>query len=135
VQAVQAVQAGEDSRRHLNILVSVAGAFGFVGVALGAFGAHGLRGRLGPGGLEIWKTAVLYHLVHAVVLLALALAGERLRAARFVAVMFVIGVVIFSGSLYALALTGQGWLGAVTPFGGAAFLTGWLTLAVTGARR
>jgi uncharacterized membrane protein YgdD (TMEM256/DUF423 family) len=104
---------------------------------VGAFGAHGLRARLGGGGLEIWKTAALYHLVHAAALLAIALAGERVRGARAVSALFAAGIVIFSGSLYLLALTGRSWLGAVTPFGGAALLAGWLSLAVTawGARR
>jgi uncharacterized membrane protein YgdD (TMEM256/DUF423 family) len=116
-------------------MTAIAAAFGFVAVALGAFGAHGLRARLGPDGIEIWKTAALYHLVHAVALLAVALAAERLAAGRFVSWMFVAGMVIFSGSLYLLALTGQSWLGGVTPFGGAAFLTGWLALAITETRR
>jgi uncharacterized membrane protein YgdD (TMEM256/DUF423 family) len=113
---------------------SLAAGFGFVAVALGAFGAHGLRARLGPAGIELWKTAALYHLVHAVALLAVALAADRLRAARAVCWMFAIGMVIFSGSLYLLALTGRAWLGAVTPLGGAALLAGWLTLALTGPR-
>ena len=113
---------------------SLSAGFGFVAVALGAFGAHGLRARLGPGGIELWKTAALYHLVHAVALLALALAADRLRAGRAVCWMFSVGIVIFSGSLYLLALTGRSWLGAVTPIGGAAFLAGWLTLALTGPR-
>jgi uncharacterized membrane protein YgdD (TMEM256/DUF423 family) len=114
---------------------STAAGFGFLAVALGAFGAHGLRGQLGPGGLELWRTAALYHLVHAAALLAIALAADRLRAGRAVSWMFAVGMVLFSGSLYLLALTGRTWLGAVTPLGGAAFLAGWLTLAVTGARR
>jgi uncharacterized membrane protein YgdD (TMEM256/DUF423 family) len=113
---------------------SVGAGFGFVAVALGAFGAHGLRGRLGVGGIELWKTAALYHLVHATALLAIALAADRLKAARAVCWMFAAGMVIFSGSLYLLALTGRSWLGAVTPLGGAAFLAGWLTLALTGPR-
>jgi uncharacterized membrane protein YgdD (TMEM256/DUF423 family) len=114
---------------------SVAAGFGFLAVALGAFGAHGLRARLGMGGIELWKTAALYHLVHAAALLAVALAADRLRAGRAVCWMFAIGMVIFSGSLYLLALTGRSWLGAVTPFGGAAFMAGWLTLALTAGRR
>jgi uncharacterized membrane protein YgdD (TMEM256/DUF423 family) len=113
----------------------VAAGFGFLAVALGAFGAHWLRARLGLGGVEIWKTAVLYHLVHAVALLAITFNIERLRAGRFVCWMFAAGMVIFSGSLYLLALTGRSVLGAITPFGGAAFLTGWLTLTLTTGRR
>jgi uncharacterized membrane protein YgdD (TMEM256/DUF423 family) len=114
---------------------SAGAGFGFLAVALGAFGAHGLRERLAGGGIEIWKTAALYHLVHAVALLAVALAADRLRAGRAVCWMFAAGMVIFSGSLYLLALTGRSWLGAVTPLGGAAFMAGWLTLAVTSGRR
>src|ERR1043165_7680760 len=99
----------------------IAAAFGFLAVALGAFGAHWLRPRLGVGGLEIWKTAVLYHLVHAVALFAVALAGPRIRKGRVVCVLWSIGIVLFAGSLYALALTGVHLFGAITPFGGALF--------------
>lgn len=113
-------------------LVSLAGLLGFVGVALGAFGAHGLRDRLVGPALELWRTAVLYHLVHAAALLAVALAGERLRGAGVAGALFAAGVVIFSGTLYALALGGPRWLGAVTPLGGAAFLGGWVSLVVAG---
>ncbi len=107
----------------------------FVGVALGAFGAHGLRARLGDTGLEIWRTATLYHLVHAVALLAVGLAFDRLRTPRPVAALFAVGIVIFSGTLYLLALGGPRWLGAITPVGGASFMAAWLTLALTGVRR
>jgi len=100
----------------------------FVAVALGAFGAHGLRARFLGGGGEIWKTAALYHLVHAVALLAVSLASLRARAA--ICWLFVAGIVLFSGSLYLLALTGYSWLGPITPLGGAAFLSGWVVLAV-----
>jgi uncharacterized membrane protein YgdD (TMEM256/DUF423 family) len=112
----------------------VAALFGFLAVALGAFGAHWLRPRLGPGGLEIWKTAALYHLVHAVALFAVALAGRRISAGRVVCWVWSIGIVLFAGSLYTLAVTGIGAFGAITPFGGALFLTGWLTLAVCGVK-
>jgi uncharacterized membrane protein YgdD (TMEM256/DUF423 family) len=115
--------------------VQAAGAFGFLGVALGAFGAHALRARLGVDGVEIWRTAVLYHLIHAAALLGVALAADRLRAAIAVAWMFMLGILFFSGSLYMLALTGWRWLGPITPLGGAAFLAGWLTLTLTGVRR
>lgn len=112
------------------IFARVAAFLGFLAVALGAFGAHGLRSRLGTGGVEIWRTAALYHLVHAVALLAVALAADRLRGALATCWLFVVGTVFFSGSLYALALTGVTWLGAITPLGGAAFMAGWLTLAL-----
>jgi uncharacterized membrane protein YgdD (TMEM256/DUF423 family) len=111
-------------------MIRLAGALGFLGVALGAFGAHGLRDRLPPGMLEVYKTGVLYHLVHAVALLAVALGAERLARPRAVAALWAAGVVIFSGSLYALAVTGVGALGAITPVGGLLLMAGWVTLAI-----
>jgi uncharacterized membrane protein YgdD (TMEM256/DUF423 family) len=108
----------------------VAGALGFLGVALGAFGAHGLRARVPSELLEIWKTGVLYHLLHALAMLAVVAAGERIARPRLVCGMFAAGIVVFSGSLYLLVLTGARWWGAVTPLGGAAFLAGWAVLAV-----
>lgn len=104
---------------------------GGLGVALGAFGAHGLEGRVDPGLLEVWVTASKYHLVHAVALLVLGCVGGRIgtRGRGVAGVGFVVGIVVFSGSLYLMTLTGQRWLGAVTPLGGVAFLIGWFTLA------
>jgi uncharacterized membrane protein YgdD (TMEM256/DUF423 family) len=102
--------------------------FGFTGVALGAFGAHALRARVSPELLEVYRTGVLYHLLHAVALLAVAALADRLRAPRATAALFAGGIVIFSGSLYLLALTGTRMWGAVTPLGGLAFLAGWLTI-------
>jgi uncharacterized membrane protein YgdD (TMEM256/DUF423 family) len=100
---------------------------GFCAVALGAFGAHGLKATLEINGtLANWQTAALYHLVHAVVLLALALRGT---VARLTFALFGSGIVIFSGSLYALAITNLKWLGAITPLGGLCLLGGWLALA------
>ena len=109
-------------------VLALAGALGFTGVALGAFGAHALKARLSPELLEVYKTGVFYHLVHAVVLLAVNALWGRLRAPRLTAGLFVAGVIIFSGSLYTLAISGVRVWGAVTPFGGLAFLAGWLTL-------
>jgi uncharacterized membrane protein YgdD (TMEM256/DUF423 family) len=111
-------------------VIRLAAIYGFLGVALGAFGAHGLRERLAPGMLEVYKTGVLYHLLHAVALLAVALGAERLARPRAVATLFALGVAIFSGSLYALALTGVGTLGAITPIGGLLLMAGWVTLAI-----
>ena len=105
--------------------VGVAGALGFSAVAMGAFGAHGLRERLGPGMLEIYRTGALYHLVHAVAALAVALAADRLRRAGLIVALFATGVVVFSGSLYVLAVTGIAQLGAVTPIGGLCLLAAW----------
>jgi uncharacterized membrane protein YgdD (TMEM256/DUF423 family) len=100
---------------------------GFLAVALGAFGAHGLKTALAQNGtLPVWQTAALYHLVHAAVLLALAL---REPVARLPFTLFATGIVIFSGSLYVLALTNLKWLGAITPLGGICLLGGWLALA------
>lgn len=114
----------------------VAGALGFLGVALGAFGAHLLKSRVSPEMLAIWQTAVLYHLIHAVALLALALYGRSTGAdIRFGSSAFAGGIVIFSGSLYALTISGVTLLGAVTPLGGLAFLAGWAWVAFRLAAR
>lgn len=104
---------------------------GFTGVALGAFAAHGLRGRLAEDMLEVFQTGVRYQLCHALALLFLGLALARWPRAEFSAAgwLFVFGTVVFSGSLYALSLSGARWLGAVTPIGGLAFLLGWLAVA------
>jgi uncharacterized membrane protein YgdD (TMEM256/DUF423 family) len=107
------------------------------GVALGAFAAHALRGRLAPESLAAFETGVRYQLVHALALVATALASDALpeRWLRRAAWAFGIGIVAFSGSLYALALTGQRALGMVTPVGGLAFLAGWTALVFASARR
>ena len=104
-----------------------AGLLGFLGVALGAFGAHGLKATLeARGAAGTWQTAVLYHLVHAVALLALAAWGKAHAAASAAAGWsWLTGIVLFSGSLYWLALGGPKFLGPVTPLGGVAFLIGW----------
>lgn len=109
--------------------MALAGALGFSAVALGAFGAHGLRDRLGPGMLDIYRTGALYHLVHAAVALAVALGAERLRRPRLVLGLLTAGVVVFSGSLYALAVSGMMRLGAITPIGGLLLLVAWGLLA------
>jgi uncharacterized membrane protein YgdD (TMEM256/DUF423 family) len=101
-------------------------------VAAGAFGAHALRARLDPGALAVFETAARYQMFHALGLLAVAWAvtrwpGPWLPRAGW---LFVAGTLLFSGSLYALALSGVRWLGAITPLGGAAFLAGWLCLAL-----
>jgi len=111
-------------------VIRLAGTLGFLGVALGAFGAHGLRDRLAPGMLDVYKTGVLYHLLHAVALLAVALGAERVARPRAVAALWAAGIVVFSGSLYALALTSVTTLGAVAPIGGLLLMAGWVTLAI-----
>ena len=100
----------------------IAAVVGFLGVALGAFGAHALKDRLSPEGVEWWKTATLYHLVHAAAMLASGRDDGRASKATW---CFAVGVALFSGSLYAMALTDVRALGAVTPVGGVALLAGW----------
>jgi len=105
---------------------------GVAGVGLGAFGAHGLRGRLSPEMLAVFETGVRYHVYHAVALVATAalmgrLDGRLINAAGW---LFTAGIVLFSGSLYVVALTGVSVFGAITPIGGLAFLAGWACLAI-----
>jgi len=104
---------------------ALAAVAGFLGVALGAFGAHALRDRMTPEQDAWWQTAVLYHLVHAAALLGSGRPDGRAGASS---VCFAAGIAVFSGTLYALALGGPRGLGAVTPLGGVAFLAGWLLL-------
>jgi uncharacterized membrane protein YgdD (TMEM256/DUF423 family) len=105
---------------------------GFVGVGLGAFGAHALKGRLSPDMLAVFETGVRYQMYHALALLATAALMSRSegRAVLVAGWSFTAGILLFSGSLYALALTGVTILGAVTPIGGLAFLIGWAALTV-----
>lgn len=116
--------------------IRIAAALGFLGVALGAFGAHALKARLTPDLLAVWQTGVLYHLIHALALLALALYARSTAASASPASItapataLVLGIALFSGSLYALALTGIRPLGAVTPFGGLSFLFAWGWIAI-----
>ncbi len=106
----------------------LAAGLGLLGVVLGAFGAHGLKAQLAAFGTEpFWETAVIYHLVHAVALLAVAE-----RASVLVTWLWVGGVAVFSGSLYVLAVTDLRWLGAITPIGGVALIAGWALLLVRG---
>jgi uncharacterized membrane protein YgdD (TMEM256/DUF423 family) len=110
----------------------VAGATGFLGIALGAFGAHALKGLLEVHhAREIWNTAVLYHLVHAPVLLWLARCQVVLQIPFS---FFALGILLFSGSLYLLAITGITWLGAITPIGGLLLMAGWAFIAWSGFR-
>ncbi len=106
--------------------------FAFLAVAAGAFGAHALRARLSPEMLGVWETAARYQMYHALGLLGVAFAIDRWPGAGAVAAGwgFVIGIVIFSGSLYLLSMSGVRWLGAITPLGGLAFLGGWAFLTV-----
>jgi uncharacterized membrane protein YgdD (TMEM256/DUF423 family) len=105
-------------------------------VAAGAFAAHGLRARITPEMLAIFETGARYQMYHALALLAVAWASARwpASAAPLAGWLFVSGIVVFSGSLYVLSITGLRWLGAITPLGGLAFLAGWAVLGWTVAR-
>ncbi len=114
----------------MKLLTGLAGAAGFVTVALGAFGAHGLEGKLTPEAQDWWQTATFYGLTHAV---AAFTASER-EGSNGAAIAFLVGALIFSGSLYAMALGGPRSLGMITPIGGVSFLAGWAMIAVSGFR-
>ena len=109
---------------------------GFLAVALGAFGAHGLKSVLAPDLMQVWQTAVLYHLVHSVALLAVAIWQLHSPSVWLVraALMILTGTLLFSGSLYLLAVTGVRILGMITPLGGVSWLVGWLMLMVAGLK-
>lgn len=116
---------------HKNFLL-IAAIFGFLGVAFGAFGAHGLRERLSPEMMAVFEIGVRYQMYHVFALLAVAAAIAHFGRARLLLISgwsFIAGVLIFSGSLYALALTGTGMFGAITPIGGVGLLLGWACLA------
>jgi uncharacterized membrane protein YgdD (TMEM256/DUF423 family) len=106
---------------------------GFIAVALGAFAAHGLKQRLSPDLLAVFQTGVQYHFYHTLALLTVAilmLHWPQSHSLRWSALLFCLGILIFSGSLYVLSITGIRWLGAITPLGGMAFLAGWIALAL-----
>ncbi|HUG59214.1 MAG TPA: DUF423 domain-containing protein [Candidimonas sp.] len=107
-----------------------------VGVGAGAFGAHGLRRIISPDLLSVWQTAVLYQLIHGLGMLAIAALGAKFGSSLLsnAGLMMFAGIVIFSGSLYVLALTGTKWLGAITPIGGLAFIVAWAMVALAAYR-
>ena len=108
------------------------GIFGFLGVALGAFGAHGLKAHLTPEMIDIFKTGVLYQLIHAVVILAIGLAGiNKFYKSAFI---FSTGIILFSFSLYIYSITSIAFFALITPIGGLAFLIGWLILIIAGLK-
>ena len=110
--------------------------FGFTGVALGAFAAHGLKNRLTPEYLTIFHTGVTYQLVHTLALFGVALLATQIqgRLVTWAGVSFTVGIVLFAGSLYLLTMTGISKLGIITPFGGLAFLIGWVCLGLAAWR-
>ncbi|MEM6729982.1 MAG: DUF423 domain-containing protein [Myxococcota bacterium] len=118
------------------VFLILAGVFGAAGVSAGAFGAHALRERLDPELLRVWNTGAEYHLLHALALVGVAWAASRSPglAASVAGWAMTVGIIVFSGSLYVLALSGARWLGAATPLGGLAFIVGWLALAVSAWR-
>ena len=112
----------------------LAALYGFLGVSLGAFGAHGLKNILTEHGLEIYKTAVSYQMYHALALGLIALLPKQ-TLLNWAGYLFAVGILLFSGSLYLLALLDNKWLGIITPFGGLAFLAAWGILAYTGLKK
>ncbi|MDP6152605.1 MAG: DUF423 domain-containing protein [Phycisphaeraceae bacterium] len=110
--------------------------FGMTAILAGTFGAHGLEQTVTPALLETFDTGVRYHMYHALALIGVAWACEHFGGKLPVAAgwLFVIGIIVFAGSLYLLAITGARWLGMITPIGGVAFVVGWLLLIVAGAQ-
>ena len=120
----------------MNLFIRLGAAAGFVGVALGAFGAHGLRTRLSADHLAVFETGVRYQLVHAIALVLVGVLISR-RPSRLLTAAgwcFTLGILLFSGSLYVLSTTGTTAVGAVTPLGGLFFLAGWACLALAESR-
>lgn len=125
--------------RHVDLPMSPSGwlgtgaLLGAAAVAIGAFGAHGLKGRVSPEQVGVFETAARYHLIHALAIVAVAWVCDRLPGSFVVQAsgwLFLGGITLFSGSLYVLVLTGARWLGAVTPLGGVGLIGGWIALAI-----
>lgn len=117
--------------------IGIGALLAMLGVAAGAFGAHALRDRLTPADLEIFRTGASYHQLHAVALalIGVVLGGHDSRLLRASAWLMLVGIVIFSGTLYGLVLTGMRWLGAITPIGGVCLMAAWLCLALGAWKR
>ena len=115
----------------------IAAVSGLIAVILGAFGAHALRGKLEPKLFDVFETGVRYQFFHTFALIAVALLIDKLGTAQLVPAgwLFVAGIVLFSGSLYLLAVKSWKWLGPVTPLGGLLFIAGWVMLLIAAARR
>ncbi len=114
--------------KNVKLWIIISGICGFTSVAIGAFGAHGLRNVLSPDRLEIYKTGVIYHLLHSITILAIALSGQTKYLIS--ALFFLIGIILFSFSLYLYAVTSAIVFAIITPFGGISFLIGWLLLII-----
>src|SRR3990172_6640536 len=114
------------------LFIAIGAVAGALGVVLGAFGAHALKARLSPELLAVYQTGVQYHLWHALGLVAIGVVAVHLPTSaplKWAGWLMLAGIALFSGSLYVLAATGTRWLGAITPFGGAAFIAAWLAFA------
>lgn len=113
--------------------IGVGSIFAALAVGLGAFGSHSLRNSASPRELEIFETAVRYHMYHAIALVTVGFLLSKIDAMtlRVSTYLFAVGILLFSGSLYAMVLTGHKWLGAVTPFGGVFFVVAWILVAVS----
>jgi len=120
----------------MNRFLCIGGLSGFIAVLAGAFGAHALKSHLTPEMLDVWQTGAHYHLVHSVVLIVVAVLLDRksLKSLRVAGWLFTFGIIVFAGSLYALAISGVKILGAITPLGGLALLSGWIALLVAGLK-
>lgn len=118
-------------------LIAIAAANMFIAVAAGAFGAHGLKNVLSPEMLAVWHTGVTYQMAHALGLFAIALLMPRFDSALlpWAGMLMLTGIVVFSGSLYVLSLTGIRIIGAITPIGGVAFLLAWILVAIAACRQ
>ncbi|MBV7336237.1 DUF423 domain-containing protein [Chloroflexi bacterium TSY] len=121
-----------------NLFFGIASILGGLGVALGAFGAHALEGRVEERLLEVFETGVRYHFYHALALVIVVVALDRWPESNLPSIagwLFVVGILVFSGSLYLMTFTGIRWLGAITPIGGVAFIAGWICLALVALSR
>lgn len=120
------------------LFISLGSILAFLGVALGAFGAHALKSRLTPDMMKIFETGVQYHMLHAIALVMVGIISHWLNDSQLLAWsgrMFLAGIIIFPGSLYVLTMTGIRTFGAITPIGGLAFLAGWFLLAVVALKQ
>lgn len=129
-RSLAGLSEGDDDRME-RIFFVIGCVAAFIGVAVGAFGAHGLKSRVSAEMLAVFEVGVRYHLYHAFALFVVAWAQMRWPGSLATASgwLFLVGIALFSGSLYLMSLTGLRWLGAITPLGGLAFLAGWLCLA------
>lgn len=130
-------RSSEHHLRDFRVVMVLGAIFGFLAVAFGAFGAHALRDRMSPPMLEVYRTGVSYQMFHSLAILVIGALAVRARSTRLALTatwLFAAGIVLFSGSLYVLAVSGIRGLGAITPFGGVCFLAGWALFAAWLAR-